>query len=112
MHELGVVFSVIDNVKRVAKENDANHINRVTLQIGEVSTVIPKYLEDVWKWAITKHEMLTDCELVIINLICSGDVNAEGRHRYCITFECKRLRNTISGIICTTKFIAITSYEH
>lgn len=65
MHELGVVFSVIDNVKRVAKENDANHINRVTLQIGEVSTVIPKYLEDVWKWAITKHEMLTDCELVI-----------------------------------------------
>ena len=43
MHELGVVFSVIDNVKRVAKENEANHINRVTLQIGEVSTVIPKY---------------------------------------------------------------------
>ena len=65
MHELGVVFYVIDDVKKVAIENKVNHVHSVTLEIGEVSTVIPKYLIDCWKWAITKHDLLKDCELKI-----------------------------------------------
>lgn len=65
MHELGVVFYVIDDVERVAKENDVEHIHSVTLEIGEVSSVIPEYLLDCWKWAIKKHDILIDCELKI-----------------------------------------------
>ena len=65
MHELGVVFYVIDAVEDVAKHNNVSHIHSVTVEIGEVSTVIPEYLLDVWKWAAQKHEMLTDCELLI-----------------------------------------------
>ena len=65
MHELGDVFYVIDAVEDVAKHNNVSHIHSVTVEIGEVSTVIPEYLLDVWKWAAQKHEMLTDCELLI-----------------------------------------------
>jgi hydrogenase nickel incorporation protein HypA/HybF len=65
MHELGVVFYVIDEIEKVAKENKVKSVNSVTLEIGEVSTVIPSYLMDCWKWAIAKHELLTDCELII-----------------------------------------------
>lgn len=65
MHKLGVVFCVIDDVERVAKENDVEHIHSVTLEIGEVSSVIPEYLLDCWKWAIKKHDILIDCELKI-----------------------------------------------
>ena len=65
MHELGEVFYVIDDVERVAKENDVEHIHSVTLEIGEVSSVIPEYLLDCWKWAIKKHDILIDCELKI-----------------------------------------------
>lgn len=65
MHELGVVFYVIDAVEDVAKENNVSNIHSVTVEIGEVSTVIPEYLLDVWKWAAQKHEMLVDCELKI-----------------------------------------------
>ncbi len=63
MHELGVVFYVIDDVKKVAAENDVGHVHSVTLEVGEVSTVIPEYLIDCWNWAVKKHEILTDCEL-------------------------------------------------
>lgn len=65
MHELGVVFYVIDDVKAVAEANGVKRINAVVLELGEVSTVIPEYLMDCWKWAIKKHDILTDCELRI-----------------------------------------------
>lgn len=65
MHELGVVFKVIDNLKAVAKENQVTEISSVTLALGEVSTVIPKYLTDCWKWAVKKQDLLRDCELRI-----------------------------------------------
>lgn len=65
MHELGIVFHVIDAVKEVAAENDAKHVNSVTVEIGEVSLVIPSYFEDCWKWAVSKHEIMTDCQIKI-----------------------------------------------
>lgn len=52
MHELGVVFHIIDSLEEVAKENDVTQIQSVTIEIGEVSTVIPHYLTDCWEWAI------------------------------------------------------------
>lgn len=63
MHELGVVFYVIDDVKKVAAENNVERVHSVTLEVGEVSTVIPEYLIDCWNWAVTKHEILNGCEL-------------------------------------------------
>ena len=65
MHELGVVFYVIRDVKKVAIENNVTRIHSVTLELGEVSTVVPHLLLDCWKWAIKREELLTDTELII-----------------------------------------------
>ena len=65
MHELGVVFTIIDNLKGVAEENDVTHIESVTLQLGEVSGVVPELLIDAWKWAAAKHELTDGCEMLI-----------------------------------------------
>jgi hydrogenase nickel incorporation protein HypA/HybF len=65
MHELGVVFHVIDNIKEVAEEQGITHVEAVTLRLGTVSSVIPEYLEDCWKWAIGREPLMTDCRLVI-----------------------------------------------
>ena len=65
MHELGVAFHVIREVNGIAKENGVGKINSVTLQLGEVSTVIPEYLTDVWQWAVKKETVLKDAELKI-----------------------------------------------
>ena len=65
MHELGVVFHVIKDLEKVAAENNVAKINKVTLQLGEVSTVIPHYLTDCWKWASAKHELTDGAQLII-----------------------------------------------
>ncbi len=66
MHELGVVFHVIKTVEEVARENDITEIKSVTLEIGEVSTVIEQYLRKCWKWATEKKsELLQGVELVV-----------------------------------------------
>ena len=58
MHELGIVFHIIRTVEDVAKENHVARIQRVTLQLGEVSGVVESYLQDCWKWAAAKSEIL------------------------------------------------------
>ncbi len=65
MHELGVVFYVIRDVKKVAEENRAEHVESVTLEIGEVTGVVHDLLRDCWKWAAKKEPLLDGAELII-----------------------------------------------
>lgn len=65
MHELGIVFHIIRTVEDVARQNDVAHIRRVTLQLGEVSGVVESYLQDCWKWAAAKSEILPGAELAV-----------------------------------------------
>jgi hydrogenase nickel incorporation protein HypA/HybF len=69
MHELGVVFHIIKSVEQVVAENDLNEVSSVTLELGEVSTVIPSYLHDVWKWAVlNRSEHMKEARLLIETL--------------------------------------------
>ena len=65
MHELGVVFKIIDNLKEVAEDNGLEKIDAVTIKLGEVSTVIPEYLQDCWKWARKRTALLNEAELKV-----------------------------------------------
>ena len=60
-----MVFHIINDLKKVAEENRVDKISKVTLQLGEVSTVIPHYLTDCWKWACAKEPLLSGAELAI-----------------------------------------------
>lgn len=65
MHELGIVFHIIDTLEDVAKENNVSDISSVTLEIGEVSTVIPSYLEDCWNWAVKRTDFMPNATLKV-----------------------------------------------
>ncbi len=65
MHELGIVFYIIRDVKQAAEENHVDHVSTVVMNIGEVSTVVPEYLTDCWRWAADREDMLRGCELKI-----------------------------------------------
>ena len=65
MHELGIVFYIIRDVKKAAQENGVEHVSTVVMNIGEVSTIVPEYLTDCWRWAADKEDMLRGCELKI-----------------------------------------------
>ena len=60
MHELGVVFHVIKSVNRIAEDNGVSRVSAVTIELGEVSSVIPDYLLDCWKWAVSKETVMKD----------------------------------------------------
>lgn len=91
MHELGVVFYIIKDVKKVAEENKVEHVKSVTLNLGQVSTVVPYMLKDCWKWAITKEQpLLTDCALKIHTIPaitfcenCKGEYNTKQYGKTC-----------------------------
>ena len=68
MHELGVVFYVVRDVKQVAKENQVEKVASVTLQTGEVSGVVHDYLIDCWNWARKKEPVMEEAELLIEQL--------------------------------------------
>lgn len=66
MHELGIVFHIIKEVKAVAAQNACSKVNKVVMDIGEVSTVVPYYLEDCWKWAVAREDsLMKDCRLEV-----------------------------------------------
>lgn len=64
MHELGIVFHIIRSVEDVAAQNNLRRVSSVTLQLGEVSGILPDYLADCWRWACDKKDLMRGCELV------------------------------------------------
>lgn len=68
MHELGIVFSIMDTLEDVAKENQLASIQSVTVEVGEVSAVIPEYLTDCWSWARNKKDFLKNCQILVETL--------------------------------------------
>ena len=68
MHELGTVFDDIQEVEKVVEENHLTQVASVTLEVGEVSGIIPYYLTDCWKWAVEKSQYLKGAELKIETL--------------------------------------------
>jgi Zn finger protein HypA/HybF (possibly regulating hydrogenase expression) len=65
LHELGIVFHVIEKVEEVCKENGLSSVASVTLEVGEVSAIVDSYLSDCWKWAVEKTEALKGAALRI-----------------------------------------------
>ena len=58
MHELGIVFEIAKRVGGIAAEYDIapEDIAAVVVEIGEASTIIPRYLRECWPAAIDRTE--------------------------------------------------------
>lgn len=64
MHEMGIVLNMIKTAEQIARDNGAEKIGRLVLQIGELSAVIPQYVRDCFALA-KEGTILADSELVI-----------------------------------------------
>ena len=73
MHELGVVIEVIKTVENFALKNGLTNINTVVLQIGELSSMIPRYIEALYPAAVEGtllQETQLRIEILPGNAIC------------------------------------------
>jgi hydrogenase nickel incorporation protein HypA/HybF len=52
MHELGVIIEVVKTVENFAKKNSVTKIDNLVLQIGELSSMIPKYIKACYPAAV------------------------------------------------------------
>ena len=86
MHELGIVVKVIDMVEDFCDKNQIDEVEGLDLEVGEVSTIVPSYFEDCYKWAIQETKHMKHCVLHIIPIEAKS--------------YCKQCQNTFS----TTKY--------
>ncbi|NLH01540.1 MAG: hydrogenase maturation nickel metallochaperone HypA [Clostridiales bacterium] len=52
MHELGIVMEVVRVVGNLAHEQGIDEVDTIVLQIGELSPVVPKYIEECYPAAV------------------------------------------------------------
>lgn len=75
MHELSIVAEVVKNAQKVAVDNKLTVIDSITLQIGEISSVVPKYIKECYKAVIDGSNMKNtklNIEILPANAICKG----------------------------------------
>ena len=73
MHELSVCQALIEQVERVARENDARRVVSITIAVGPLSGVEPRLLEHAYPLAaagtVAEHATLT-VETVPVRVRC------------------------------------------
>jgi hydrogenase nickel incorporation protein HypA/HybF len=71
MHEIGVLFEIVKSVEKFADENNVVKIQTLVLQIGELSSMIPKYMKKLYPAAV-EGTILEDSNLEIEVLPANG----------------------------------------
>lgn len=57
MHELGIVIQIVKQMENYMVEHQLSKIDTITLQIGALSSVYPKYVYDVYPIAVEKSKL-------------------------------------------------------
>ena len=65
MHELGIADAICKTVTRIAGENGVEQLHSVTVEVGDLSGVVPHFLLDCWGASHCQMRGLRQC-------ICSG----------------------------------------
>ena len=67
MHELGILNSMIHTVQRVVEEQGITEVDKIVIEIGELSGIVPHYIEECWPAARYRSPMeKTELELRVI----------------------------------------------
>ena len=64
MHELGLTDALLRMVRDIAKKEELEHVDSITLEIGELSGVVPHYMTDCWE-AVTDGTEYQGTRLII-----------------------------------------------
>lgn len=74
MHELGIVYEVIKVVDSFVKENSITKVDKIVLEIGQLSQAIPRFIEECYPAAVDETDY-EDTKLEIISLPANGRCN-------------------------------------
>ena len=78
MHELGIMYHIVDQVLRVVETNQLTEVESIVLQVGELSSVVPRYLHACYPPAVD-GTVLENTKLEIETLIANGVCKSCGK---------------------------------
>ena len=112
MHELGICDALLKMVRGVAKEQALQEIQRITVEVGSLSGVVPAYMADCWE-AVTDGTELEGVEFVIEELMgtarcldCGREFPADVEHLRCPSCGSEKL-TPMTGRDLTLKEILV-----
>ena len=79
MHEVSIALGMVDELIKIARNNDATKINSVKLKIGKMSGIVTDSLIFAFDAIKLEHSLLSDASIVIEEIPTvydCGDCNA------------------------------------
>lgn len=71
MHELGICDALLKMVDNIARDEELVCVNKITVEVGSLSGVVPAYLVDCWQ-AVREGTAYENTELAVETLAGSA----------------------------------------
>lgn len=68
MHEMGVVIRIVQTADEYAQRAGVPEVKKLTVEIGEASSVMPRYVDSFFYDVIPDYPTMQNCELEIEQL--------------------------------------------
>jgi hydrogenase nickel incorporation protein HypA/HybF len=52
MHELSICYNIVETLQEVVEENNIVEVEAIILEVGELSSIVPKYMESCFPCAV------------------------------------------------------------
>ena len=99
MHELSVCLSILDQVRSIAAERNADRVQRIELRIGPLSGVEADLLRSAWPMAsagtiaVDADLLIDEADIVVRCSTCDAETPAIANRLVC--GECGDFRTTV-----------------
>lgn len=105
MHELGLVYQVVKAVDEVKAEQNLTEIDAITLEVGEMTDIVPKYLKEAWEVARYSTDY-PNAKMVVEVIEAQARCKSCGKTDFVrnIGFECPVCKSTDFEILCGKEF--------
>lgn len=57
MHELGLISAMVKSIEQIVREQGLHEVKKIVLEVGELSGVVPRYMEACYPAAVYKTFM-------------------------------------------------------
>lgn len=98
MHELGVVLEIFDLVEEIMKEQNLKKVSTITVEVGELSGILPDYFKECWQAAkiggtFDKTELIVEFLPAVAKCKCGCEYEMQKNSRICP--DCRQTDYTV-----------------
>lgn len=88
MHELSVVIEIFDLIEEIMQEQDLKEVSSVTVEVGELSGILPDYFSECWKAAgiggtFENTSMILEFIPAVAKCTCGEEYEMQKNNRIC-----------------------------